>query len=77
MKNKEIEVSENKIILKELTYLEVIGLSEITDKKEHFLKLVELSGFPRDKALNLSVSEGMKLVDEINKLNGWDFQKTS
>ena len=78
MKSKDVTIGEKVFKIKELLYIDIIELGSVTDKKEHAIKLIELSGVNRDTLNELTVSEGQKLMSEINELNGFqDFQKTS
>lgn len=71
----EIEISGSKYELKSLRYLDVIELSGITNRVEHALKLLELSGIPKEVANNLTPKQGAEVMSQINELNGFlDFQ---
>lgn len=76
----EVELKGQKFALKELKYLDVVELSElISDKRKHAIKLLELSGIPKEVTEDLTALEGADLMRKINELNGWTegFQKTS
>ena len=73
-----IELNGQKFEVKPLLYLDVVELGNIVDKREHALKLFELSGIPRDTSSKLNPKEGASLMEQINEINGFsDFQKTS
>lgn len=81
---KEVVLSEIKIKIKEMKYLDSLT-SPDTDRKEWFKNLLKSSivePIPTDEFLtNLSFQDGNKIVKEINILNGLtaieDFQNPS
>lgn len=75
----DVDINGKKFQLKELLYLDVVELGEVKDKKANALKLLELSGVPKEVSEKLTITEGAKLMESINELNGFNtgFQKTS
>ena len=67
------------IELKELKYIDFITLKELRDNVEQYTKKIfELSGVSNETIDNLNISDGDKLLREINELNGFvNFQTTS
>ena len=78
MKTKKIEILGG-IELKELKYIDFITLKELRDNVEQYTKKIfELSGVSNETIDNLNISDGDKLLREINELNGFvNFQTTS
>lgn len=78
METKEITIKDKKIVLKQLNYFDVIETATIENKREHAKKIFLLSGVPEEMLNNeLMPEEGAKLMEAINELNGWGFQKPS
>ena len=77
---KEITIGEKKFKIKELLYLDTIGVETSIDKKEWFKNMMVKSIIepePTDELINsLSFKEGNAIMKEINELNGIgeDFQ---
>ena len=73
------EINGKKFELKELLYLDIVELADTKNKREHAIKLFELSGVTKDNIDKLTTSEGTQLMEKINEINGWgvNFQKTS
>lgn len=79
METKEIEVGNRKFQIKEMAYVDVMGIRSLDDR-EKVKRIFEISGIPNDVVLTLSVRDGEFIMNEINKLNGFntgDFQQTS
>ena len=73
-----VEINGKNYELKRLRYLDVVELSEVSNKKEHLLKLFELSGIPKEVTEQLEIEKGKEITNEINVLNGFgDFRKPS
>ena len=76
----ELEISNKKFTLKELSYLDIVfEMPKITNAKERHIKMLELSGIKLEDINNLTAKEGAIIMKGINELNGFnqDFQKTS
>lgn len=75
---KEIDIKGRKFNIKSLKYLDVVELSSIENRREHAIKILELSGLTKQQIEELTTEEGTLLMREINEINGFvDFQKTS
>ena len=75
MREKEIELNGKRYKVRELLYLEVIELGDITNKREHAKKLMEISGIPLEDIEKFSAYEGGRILKEINEINKFeDFQ---
>ena len=70
MRTKEVIINDEKYQIKELMYIDLVGLAEITNRQEHTFKLFELSGIPKEKTQTLNIQDGIKLTEAINELNG-------
>ena len=78
VKTKQIQINEKEYFLKELRYLDVVELSDIKDRKNHAIKLLELSGIPKEDIEQLSTVDGANAMEVINEINGFsqNFQVT-
>ena len=75
---KEIDIKGRKFIIKSLKYLDVVELSSIENRRDHAIKILELSGLTKEQIDELTTEEGTIMMREINEINGFvDFQKTS
>lgn len=74
----EVEVNGKKYTLKEIKYLDGVDIEETRQKqgtRAAMKKMMLLSGVPEEDAENLSLKDGAKLQQEINKVSGLvDFQ---
>lgn len=82
LKTKDVEIEGEKFKIKELDTESALKLSAITDKEEAARKTIEFSlvepKLTEDFLKTLPARIGLKLVLEMNKLNGFettDFQK--
>jgi hypothetical protein len=77
MKTKEIQLDNKKLLIKELLYLDVVGLTSITDKKENTIKLLELSGLTSEDIKDLTAKDGLAIIQAVNELNGFNVNVSS
>jgi len=72
MEEVEITIGDKKYIIKEIKYKDIALLGKI-EPAEAAKKMIQLSMEMTDEEYdNLSMKEGLKLTNEINKLNGVD-----
>ena len=73
-----VKINDKEYEMRELTYLEVIEIEEIKQKSiSEAVKtmLSKSTGLSDEEITKLTVREGTKLQEEINKINGFqDFQ---
>ena len=77
METKEIDINTKKFVIKKLSYLDIMELSGILNKRERMSRLMELSGISKEDVEKLSPSEGFlvdKTIAEFSELNT-DFRK--
>ena len=74
----EVKIREQTILLKSLSYLDYMELSELKSRREHATQVFILSGITKDIVNTLTLEEGKYLMEKINELNGFtDFQNPS
>ena len=73
MQTKTIKIGEKEFKIKEISLDDSLELSGIKDAKEATKKILQLAVEPPlldEDRKNLSMREGLQLIEEINKLNG-------
>ena len=79
METKDVVIGNRQIKLKEISYLDFLKLVKLKDNLEDYTRqLFEFSGIAKEIYESFSVSEGNKVIDEINSLNNFtNFQADS
>jgi len=72
-----VEVNGKEYVIREITYLEAMGMSKYEDlliKSKEILKLA--SGITEEELIKVSLRDGLKLQKAVDKINNIsDFQK--
>ena len=73
METKKVTINNKEYTIKEISLDDSLELSGIKDPKESTKKILQLAVIPPlsdDDRKNISMRDGVALIEEINKLNG-------
>ena len=70
METKKVTIDEKEYTVKKLSLEEGLSLDEAKTSKERTQKLIELAVTPKLLLSEVSLRDGIKLIQEINEFNG-------
>lgn len=77
MEQKEVKTGEKTYVVHELLAKEFDETQKIENSVDRIVELIKTSADMSDEDYNiLTLKQRTKIMDAINELNGWDFQKS-